>query len=247
MLFRKDIKEIVYDDIKSVLQSNLDELATVDYKEILTKTKEKNTDNKKDFKQEFLKDVCAFVNSYGGWIIYGITDSKQGGKRNASNVVGVSFKDWEEAKQTLRDWIIASTEPKVLFDFHHVAIPDKKDKCVVILRIYPSHSKPHAVIVDKGEPKFYRRFGDATSVMSFRDIREMFFMSSAWSKRIEEFYHDRITRIQNGSTPVPLPNRPRPMPVIQNIETRPFLLNQAIAAIHVIPHSWGITWFVVRG
>ena len=67
MLFDKLFNEIDFDDIKELKTRQIPESDVLDYK------REKIADN------SLIKHVCAFSNTNGGYIIYGISELKKGG------------------------------------------------------------------------------------------------------------------------------------------------------------------------
>lgn len=67
MLFKKPLYEVDYPDIEKLLADKIDESEILDYKE-------------RDISDEsLLKQVAAFSNTRGGFLIYGIKESGRGG------------------------------------------------------------------------------------------------------------------------------------------------------------------------
>jgi predicted HTH transcriptional regulator len=62
----KPFNQIVYEDLLFLIRNEVSEKQTLEYKKVLPHPK-----SNKD-KLEFLKDISSFVNSKGGYLIYGI-------------------------------------------------------------------------------------------------------------------------------------------------------------------------------
>src|SRR5579859_5208345 len=70
MLFNKPLAEIDESDLQTLVDNTVREGREVEYKESLTIQTEEQ-------KQEFLNDVSSFANTTGGYLIYGIKESKK--------------------------------------------------------------------------------------------------------------------------------------------------------------------------
>ncbi len=75
-IFDKPLDELTEADIFSLVERSVPEGPHLDYKRELGAKDGKS----KDWNKELAKDVAAFANAYGGYLVYGV-DEKKGGRR----------------------------------------------------------------------------------------------------------------------------------------------------------------------
>ncbi|MCX9087744.1 MAG: ATP-binding protein [Candidatus Methanoperedens sp.] len=97
MLFRKPFSDIEYSDIEDLKKNKIAESLILDYKDM--KIDDKN----------FVKEVTAFSNTGGGFLIYGIKETSEGGYPESINGIDDCI-NLESLEQT----IIGNVRPSVL-------------------------------------------------------------------------------------------------------------------------------------
>ncbi|HEU5375783.1 MAG TPA: ATP-binding protein [Ktedonobacteraceae bacterium] len=70
MLFDKPLQSLEENDLQMLADNSVREGGEIEYKETLTIHSDEQ-------KQEFLNDVSSFANTRGGYLIYGIRESKE--------------------------------------------------------------------------------------------------------------------------------------------------------------------------
>ena len=105
--------------------------------------------NKGEFKKELGKQVSAFANSGGGYIIFGVADGS-GTLEACPTVVG---------RQTMEDYLSTMVEQSVeyplrCFQVHRIAFRDDVDSVVFVIQVEDSPAAPHQA---KGECQYYYR------------------------------------------------------------------------------------------
>jgi len=135
----EDIDEAV---IRQLIDVEFRESRTLDFKEQLDLTR--------DGRQALADDVCAFANTVGGDLLFGL--AAPGGIATAIQPVVVADLDAELLQLTnyLRDAI----EPRVTTALLSHAVPLAGGGHVVVLRVSPSPNAPHRVI---RTGRFYRK------------------------------------------------------------------------------------------
>ncbi|MDN5205321.1 ATP-binding protein [Fulvivirgaceae bacterium BMA10] len=109
---------------------------------------------KLDFKRQIsdpykiARTITSFANTYGGTLLIGINDD--------TSIFGI---DPEEEKYMLDLASNHYCEPPVQLKIEEIEDPDSS-KHILIVQVEESHSKPHAVINDNGQRKFYVRQHD---------------------------------------------------------------------------------------
>lgn len=111
------------------------------------------------FPDKIVKEIVAFANSKGGWLLLGIDDN--------GTLSGLKFP--EEEKGALDHAIKKLCKPFVKFSTH--TIPLNQKKSVVAYEVPESRRKPHKVIND-GSPTCYVRVEDR-SVKASREVQEI--------------------------------------------------------------------------
>ena len=96
-MFYKPLNEVDLNDLQLLVSNKVQEGTQLDYK--LTEP-EKNDDGKK----EFLKDVSAFANTNGGYLIYGVEEQEINKKKTgfAERVVGIEGLNTNDLKHFRR-------------------------------------------------------------------------------------------------------------------------------------------------
>lgn len=154
----KQITEITYKDINELLYVKQErEGQRLDYK------REFNTNSK-----EFAKDVTAFANAEGGFVIYGIDEKEQ-------KIIGISDLI---GNQKIEDWIAntlnSNIDITVHYEFQYIAITDEENPLYIfILEIKEGTKKPIYVTSDSKAMCYIRK---GTSVFSAKpsDIEKMY-------------------------------------------------------------------------
>jgi hypothetical protein len=126
-----------------------EENITLDFKREITLSSDRE-------KMEFAKDVSAFANTNGGYIVFGKEDPKHGGK-----IVGIKKESFDS--EQMHQIISNRCSPTIIFTAELLRIGNK---WFGLLSIPPSKAKPHELI---GPWEVWVRRGDTTARASERD------------------------------------------------------------------------------
>jgi len=190
-LFNKPLSQITLADIQTIVQDKVPESRYLDYKlELHPMTDGGN--------KEFLKDIGAFANTIGGYLIYGI-DEQEGVPKK---IIGVEIKDFDKLRLHFENLLRTGVSPKIVgTDFAAVGI--KGSQKIIIIKIPKSLTRPHMVTV-KNHSRFYARNSAGTYQLDVDDLRKLFLESESLSTRIRNFRDERLSNIVANLTPVPL-------------------------------------------
>lgn len=117
-----------------------------------------------DRKDEIAKDVCAFANSAGGMIIYGIEEREH---------VPVRIDDGVDHKRFSREWlesIILSRVAPRLAGLEVAQIPLSTDRSAFALRVQQSLRGAHQLM---GEGRYYKRYNFMSVPMEHYEIEDV--------------------------------------------------------------------------
>ena len=143
-----------------LVRDALPESTTVDFKRDLPGNADRD-------RHEFLKDVCAFANSGGGSIYYGISE-EEGAAAGLTPIGGSTYDDVVRRFGQILD---AGIEPRLRgVEFRKF---EEGDGFILGVRIPPSLNAPHR-FMHNGHSKFVLRNNTHTVEMTFDQLRQAF-------------------------------------------------------------------------
>lgn len=162
-----ELRESVKSRILQYLENNLDETNKFEVKRKWYNLREDNS------KFEFLKDITAIVNSYGGedaFIVFGIDENTR--ETFSTKISDSGYKDPAYIKNVIN----ANITAPILIDIESMEI---NDQLLCILHLPPSTDKPHCILKYKRnnqvfENEIFIRSGSAKVVASKSDIDRMY-------------------------------------------------------------------------
>jgi len=166
-MFTKQVSQLEYVDIEDLINSrNEREGYHLDFKG--------EFGNPDKAKKELSKDISAFANTSGGFLIIGVDKHYK--------IVGVEKKvQNKEIDEWLNQILSSNIEPPVFyFDPKVIAIPDS-DKVIVVIHVPESTKKPHIVTEWNN---YHIRINDSSRSANHNQIRDMFEFSK---NRTDEF------------------------------------------------------------
>lgn len=189
MLFStKKIDEITEQDLQRLIDNEVSEKQTIDYKQTINDVFANN-----ESKKDFILDIISFANSSGGDIYYGIREDN--GK--PVELCGIDIDDDKDLKLKINNLLKDCIEPAI----HGVdirTVPLSNSKYVLIIRIHSSWSKPFRY---KNAIQFTARNSAGKYPLDITGLKQLFVMSEMRSEQVSDFRVRRITKILAGNTP----------------------------------------------
>lgn len=187
----KAINQIERADIELLISNGVHEGRTLEYKREIPGTADGD-------KVKFLRAVSGMANTDGGDIIYGI-EANDG---IASAVRGFSESLADQTKLRLEQLLQTCIEPRIPSVVLHT-VPISEENCVLIVRSQRSWLAPHRIAVGS-HVHFYGRNSASTFPMDVSQLRNAFLLSDLHADQVRAFVVERLLRIEQGKTPVPL-------------------------------------------
>ncbi|MBR8093756.1 ATP-binding protein [Burkholderia cenocepacia] len=183
---------------EAILQQLIDdafrESRTLDFKAQLDLTR--------DGRQALAEDVCAFANTVGGDLVFGIRED--GGI--AEEIVPLHIADLDAQLLTLTNFLRDAVEPRVTTNLLSHAVPLAAGGHVVVLRVAPSPNAPHRLLRNN---HFYLRNSVGKETMDIHAIRTAFAFSEGLADRAVAFRDRRLGLLRSRQIQVPLvPDQP---------------------------------------
>lgn len=169
MLFKKPISNVQYSDIEDLKKNQIAESEILDYKDM--KIDDKN----------LVKEVTAFSNTSGGFLIYGIKETGEGGHPESINGI-----DDNVNLESLEQKILDCVRPRISVQFREINIP-QSNKIILIIRIPEGQNKPY---YNKVTNRYYKRYNFQAKPMDEHEIEALyqkrFFGVAKLAKYIDE-------------------------------------------------------------
>ncbi len=174
-MFNKPLSKITLDDVKNLVEQRKEkEGQHLEYKRELSGAGKERS--------EFLKDVTAFANASGGYLIIG-ADEKAGTVCGTPDTIG---------SQKVEEWIANVLTPNVdqKLRYEIQLLPLEAGKTVIVLHIPESPRKPHMVTLE-ARNNYHVRHNVIVNTATHNEVREMFESSRRSRDAVREFMEQR--------------------------------------------------------
>ncbi|MFA0822917.1 MAG: helix-turn-helix domain-containing protein [Methanomethylovorans sp.] len=170
MLFKKNFNDIDFSDIQKLMADQIGESGILEYKEQLIDPK------------SFLKEVAAFSNTSGGFLIFGVKESDQDGY--PFSIIGISDKTCNV--EQLEHLINGNVQPRINVQIKKIPT-NEPEKIVLLIRIPEGQNRPY---YNNVSGKFHKRYNFEAKEMDEHEIEglylERFFGAGKLSSYIDE-------------------------------------------------------------
>lgn len=187
----KNPTDLELEDIERIIESQIPESKTLDYKAELKI-------GKGDDRKEFLADISAFINTEGGVLIFGIKEQKDESGQNLGipdSMTPIQIENIDKLNQQIEDLIQNNLEPKV-GNIGLKPIQVEGDKYIVIISMQKTFGLPHMVTY-KASNKFYKRRNSGKYLVDVYELQSAFVQSLENRERAERFRQVRVNSVRN--------------------------------------------------
>ncbi|MDA8161649.1 MAG: ATP-binding protein [Desulfobacteraceae bacterium] len=189
-MIEKSFDSIKKEDIDALLQRQVREKRTMEYKRTLP-------DDSDEQKREFLADVSSFANAAGGDILYGISEDDGIPKE----IVGL--QGGLDAEVLRIENIIRTSVAPRMPAIHIKPIEGFSNGGVILIRVGKSWAAPHMVTF-RNLSRFFTRNSAGKYQMDVAELRSAFLLSDSVAEKIKQFRGERVSRIVSGEMPIQL-------------------------------------------
>jgi len=190
-LSHKSFDEIGEEDLQRLLDNKVSESRRIDYKQSGPGQQDRQ-------KKEFLADISSFANAGGGYLVYGMKESKG----EPVELCGLELENPDQEKLRIESMIRDGIEPRIWgIGIQVVHLQD--EKCAIAIHVPRSFNPPHMVTF-KGEERFYSRGVAGKFRMHVPELKTAFGIGAEFADRARAFRAERLARIRAEQTPVPL-------------------------------------------
>lgn len=186
----KPFDAIPKSDIEALVQNQVREGRTIEYKKVLPGNSDKD-------KREFLADISSFANAGGGDLLYGVS-ATDGVPQDASGLEGNLDAELLRLENLMRDGF----NPRV-YGLRMRTIDGFAKGPVLLIRVPRSWAAPH-MITFKNLSRFFTRNSAGKHQMDTSEIRSAFLLSEALPEKMRRFRDERLGRVIASETPVRL-------------------------------------------
>ncbi len=182
--------KIVEKDIKRLIENQIQENKSLDYKRDVNFAKDKD-------KKEFLFDISAMYNTDGGCLIFGIEEEKDERNQNTgkpSKVTGIEIENSDKLIQQIEDIVKNCTEPSI----SQLIIKELKvgSKNVLIIGVPKGLGLP-AMVTYNQTNKFYKRRNSGKFAVDVYELNNMFMQNQVLKEKANLFRKERINKVLN--------------------------------------------------
>lgn len=197
----RKLEEINESDLKHLIDEEIIELKTLEYKEKLPS----NTDSDK---KKFLATISSFANANGGDVIFGIKENPEIGAP-LGPLEGLNISNPDEEKTRLDNILRDGLEPNIPSSSLSIwPLKLKNSNYIFIIRVKRSWLKPHRISF-KATHRFYGRSSSGKYLLDIPELKSLFLLSESIGEKIKTFRENRISDIFANELPIPFYDSPK--------------------------------------
>jgi hypothetical protein len=180
MLFKKPFSKLEYSDLEKLKSDEIPESEILEYKQEYNENEKNNK-----HKNNLLKQVAAFSNSSGGFLIYGIEETDGG--RYPKQILGIDKNiNLERLEQKI---ISRNIQPRINVQIQQIDVPDS-EKIVLVIRIPEGQNQPYYNNIDN---KYYKRYNFEAKAMDEHEIESLYQKRFFGVGRLAKYVEDAIS------------------------------------------------------
>ena len=187
----KSLLDCNEDDLQIILDNpDYREDEYIDYKQefSINKYPAGKTKERQEAIADLKSDICAFANSDGGYLIYGVTESE--GIPNKIDGIEIKDSNTEKFERELKNYIHTIQPHVPHYQLKFVML--RNDRFVIILHIQHDVFAPYMHLEDEKDYRVYKRIGNSNVIIGYTELKNMFVNSLSLEKEIDAFRKERL-------------------------------------------------------
>lgn len=145
-------------------------------------------------KHDIFRELVAFANSEGGWLVIGLEETKDEPKRVAGIKPLPDCQDLasrlQQASQDLID------PPLSALRCRGIEMGEEEGEGVVVCRVHRSPLAPHRLYIKGRSQEAYKRFNDESKPMKMDEIQDLTLDLARGQERVDSIFLDAQTHIR---------------------------------------------------
>lgn len=185
----KEIIDCTLEDFQGILDNpDYAENEYLDYKKDFAIDAAKDNNTRQLEQAEFRNDVCAFANTNGGYLIYGIKEKKG----IPTEITGINIQDNNKDlfERNIKNYLQIIKPRMPYYSIKFIDVQD--NRFIVVIYVQHDFYAPYIHLVDQKNYKIYKRAGNGKIVMDYQEIKNMFIQSISIEKEVELKREERI-------------------------------------------------------
>lgn len=187
----KTFEEISIEDIRSLIENETQENKIIEFKLILSLSTG-------DEKREFLSDISSFANSGGGFLIYGLSESRG----IAKDLIGFEIENTDAELLKIENLLRDNIEPRIT-GIQIKTLKLENNKYLLVFKIPQSYNRPH-VVKYGGYFKFFSRNSSGKYPLNVTELRDLFQSSANTIEKLKAIRLQKINSVISNETPIEL-------------------------------------------
>ena len=203
MIFKAGIEKLKWSDLDLLTDEPYHEGEQLDFKEKIP-----DKEDKQGWERIFAS-ICAFANTEGGTLIFGIKE--EGGA--AKKICPFLIDDFESIRLRFIEKIRLYITPTPTIKFSLILKEDGSNEGCLLIQVLKAFNGPHmlsnhANLSPGKQCRFYKRVESQSFVMEHKEIGEQFMISEKWEEMARQCFQKRKGLLKAREHPVSLDEAP---------------------------------------
>ena len=185
--FNKNIHELEYGDLNKLINNEVSEGWTLEYKQEIVKSK------------DIAKSIASFANSEGGWYIVGIKEKEN--TNTAGEIIDLDLETSKKPDNTINTAIKSNIKPIPTFNIKLLEKPNEPNKGIVVVYVEKGYDVPYFT----NDGRIYCRIGESSDPEILKDrylFEKLMERNDVLNNKLDTFTSDNIQMPTDRNNPL---------------------------------------------